>query len=91
MDNGIHVGPQTLKASRTAQSSPAGTRRLLPPGSPNLSHALHTVSLGVVAHGPTRKPRPTAAAYNYGPTSTLTSTVNERDNIVRAGLNYKFW
>jgi len=29
--------------------------------------------------------------YNYGPTSTLTSTVNERDNIVRAGLNYKFW
>jgi outer membrane immunogenic protein len=29
--------------------------------------------------------------YNYGPTSTLTSTVHEQDNIVRAGLNYKFW
>jgi outer membrane immunogenic protein len=29
--------------------------------------------------------------YNYGPTSTLTSTYNERDNIVRAGINYKFW
>jgi outer membrane immunogenic protein len=30
--------------------------------------------------------------YAYGPfNSTLTSTVNERDNIVRAGLNYKFW
>ena len=28
----------------------------------------------------------------YGPfNSTLTSTVEERDNIVRAGLNYKFW
>jgi outer membrane immunogenic protein len=31
-------------------------------------------------------------AYNYGPfNSTLTSTYNERDNIVRAGVNYKFW
>jgi outer membrane immunogenic protein len=29
--------------------------------------------------------------YNYGPTSTLTSTYKERDNIVRAGINYKFW
>jgi outer membrane immunogenic protein len=29
--------------------------------------------------------------YTYGPTSSLTSTFNERDNIVRAGLNYKFW
>jgi outer membrane immunogenic protein len=38
----------------------------------------------------------TTIGYAYtspGPsfTSTLTSTVNERDNIVRAGLNYKFW
>jgi opacity protein-like surface antigen len=24
-------------------------------------------------------------------TSSLSSTFNERDNIVRAGLNYKFW
>jgi outer membrane immunogenic protein len=31
-------------------------------------------------------------AYPYGPfNSTLTSTYNERDNIVRAGINYKFW
>jgi outer membrane immunogenic protein len=34
-------------------------------------------------------------AYNYtfvtGQTSTMTSRVNERDNIVRVGLNYKFW
>jgi outer membrane immunogenic protein len=31
--------------------------------------------------------------YTYGPTSisSLTSTYNERDNIVRAGINYKFW
>jgi outer membrane immunogenic protein len=30
--------------------------------------------------------------YNYGPnSSSLTSTYNERDNIVRAGINYKFW
>jgi outer membrane immunogenic protein len=31
--------------------------------------------------------------YNYAPanTSTLTSTVNETDNIVRVGLNYKIW
>jgi outer membrane immunogenic protein len=31
--------------------------------------------------------------YIYGPTSisSLTSTFNERDNIVRAGINYKFW
>jgi outer membrane immunogenic protein len=29
--------------------------------------------------------------YTYGPSSTLTSTYNERDNIVRAGINYKFW
>jgi outer membrane immunogenic protein len=30
--------------------------------------------------------------YNYRPfTSTLTSTVDERDNIVRVGLNYKIW
>jgi outer membrane immunogenic protein len=29
--------------------------------------------------------------YNYGPTSTLTSTYKEHDNIVRAGINYKFW
>jgi outer membrane immunogenic protein len=29
--------------------------------------------------------------YNYGPSSSLTSTFNERDNIVRAGINYKFW
>jgi outer membrane immunogenic protein len=30
--------------------------------------------------------------YIYGPTSisSLTSTFNERDNIVRAGINYKF-
>jgi outer membrane immunogenic protein len=31
-------------------------------------------------------------SYNYaGFTSSMTSTVNERDNIVRAGINYKFW
>ena len=31
-------------------------------------------------------------SYPYGPfNSTLTSTYNERDNIVRAGINYKFW
>ena len=29
--------------------------------------------------------------YNYGPSSSLTSTYHERDNIVRAGINYKFW
>jgi outer membrane immunogenic protein len=29
--------------------------------------------------------------YNYGPSSSLTSTYSERDNIVRAGINYKFW
>jgi outer membrane immunogenic protein len=30
--------------------------------------------------------------YAYGPNaSSLTSTYNERDNIVRAGINYKFW
>jgi opacity protein-like surface antigen len=30
--------------------------------------------------------------YNYtGFSSTLTSTVKERDNIVRAGVNYRFW
>jgi outer membrane immunogenic protein len=30
--------------------------------------------------------------YNYvGFSSTMTSTVNERENIVRAGVNYKFW
>ena len=30
--------------------------------------------------------------YNYtGFNSTMTSTVKERDNIVRAGVNYKFW
>jgi outer membrane immunogenic protein len=30
--------------------------------------------------------------YPYGPfNSSLTSTYNERDNIVRAGINYKFW
>jgi len=30
--------------------------------------------------------------YNYiGFNSTLTSTVNERENILRAGVNYKFW
>jgi outer membrane immunogenic protein len=34
----------------------------------------------------------TTIGYAYPPfTSTLTSTVNERENIVRAGLNYKFW
>jgi len=30
--------------------------------------------------------------YTYAPfTSSMTSTVNERDNIVRVGLNYKIW
>jgi outer membrane immunogenic protein len=30
--------------------------------------------------------------YNYvGFNGTLTSTVNERENILRAGVNYKFW
>jgi outer membrane immunogenic protein len=29
--------------------------------------------------------------YNYGPSSSLTSTYSEHDNIVRAGINYKFW
>lgn len=30
--------------------------------------------------------------YAYAPfNSTLTSTVNERDNVVRVGLNYRFW
>jgi outer membrane immunogenic protein len=30
--------------------------------------------------------------YNYGAnTSSLTSTVDQRENIVRVGLNYKFW
>jgi outer membrane immunogenic protein len=35
--------------------------------------------------------RSNTVTYAYGPTSTMTSTYNERDNIVRAGLNYKFW
>jgi hypothetical protein len=31
-------------------------------------------------------------AYAYPPfNSTLTSTYSEHDNIVRAGINYKFW
>jgi outer membrane immunogenic protein len=29
--------------------------------------------------------------YNYGPTSSLTSTVRETDNIVRVGVNYKLF
>src|SRR5271170_7910337 len=30
--------------------------------------------------------------YNYAPfTSSMTSTVNTRENVVRVGLNYKFW
>jgi outer membrane immunogenic protein len=29
--------------------------------------------------------------FNYGPSSSLTSSFNERDNIVRAGISYKFW
>jgi outer membrane immunogenic protein len=35
--------------------------------------------------------RSNTVTYTYGPTSTMTSTYNERDNIVRAGVNYKFW
>jgi outer membrane immunogenic protein len=41
------------------------------------------VDLGSISH---------TIGYPYGPfNSSLTSTYNERDNIVRAGINYKFW
>jgi outer membrane immunogenic protein len=35
--------------------------------------------------------RSNTVTYTNGPTSSMTSTFSERDNIVRAGLNYKFW
>jgi len=36
--------------------------------------------------------RSTTINYAYAPfNSTLTTTVDERDNVVRVGLNYRFW